>query len=204
MIKWHTRLAFGVRRSRCDGFPAAPAEADGVAREGSASYWARRLQRERERRQRQEGCRFTSATGEVCRSAGRLKGGASCDGPVRVVRRTHHAGSSWPDPEVVLGDVPASGVGADAGRGERPLRCRGPRAPDRDPGGAHADSAGLAAGARRAHRLARGRQALRPRPRCAGDGRGHLIGSAPAPAVAPAIAGPCPTHFGVPGAQAAR
>ncbi len=54
-IKRHTRLAFGVSGSRCDGFPEAPAKGDGMGRGSGAGYRARRLERERERRQRQEG-----------------------------------------------------------------------------------------------------------------------------------------------------
>ncbi len=133
MIEWHTRLAFGVPRSPCDGFPEAPAEADGMGAEAVPAIGRGGWTGARAPSAAGGGDPVAHATGGDWGSAGQDAGGASRDGPLCVVRRTHHARGTWPDPEVVFGDVPASGVGAGAGRGRRPLRGRGRRAPDRGP-----------------------------------------------------------------------
>jgi hypothetical protein len=95
-----------------------------MARGSSAGYRARRLAQERERRQRHEGA--VGSPPARARSAGPpgdMTAARAVTVPCAWCGARITPGGTWPDPEVVLGDVPAPRVGADAGRGKRPLRC---------------------------------------------------------------------------------
>src|SRR4051794_40572216 len=79
-----------------------------------------------------------------------------------MVRRTDHPAQPRSDPEVVLGRLPAPGLGAEPRGGLRPDGSAGGRAAGRDPCTARADPPGLAAVARRARRSIGWRPRLRP------------------------------------------
>ncbi len=99
---------------------------------------------------------------------------------LRVVRSADHASKPGTDPEVVLGHLPAPGLGTDASGNLWQSRRRGGR--ETGPGArAHrTDAAGLAAAPRRARRPAGRRPRLRPRPSGPRPGTGAGTGGIPA------------------------